>query len=328
MAGLVLLCWIIQLLLVALKVENVQHSRKLRHHPPPTSTSICRNMPTVARCRFMQCSSVMPHIQFTVDMTGNGFVMSAGHTDLWIRVKDVITLLISCVLPCARRCGLGRRTCGRKRRGRSWRGTRWSRVSHPLRAASSPPWPSTTWWSPTSCPLTTARPGTRLARGLWSSHWRRPVCYVIVITYGFIHLLRDLVAVLPVQLLTMRLIPNLTFFELFLSLTTYPHTSEEVPVGIIAVGTVGSTILLFIFLLVLVLIFYRQRKGSESYSLCVSLQSTFSKQFSSTPQKITPPTSCALYGYSSPLKSLLSLMEMHRATCVCPAVFNHLVFCF
>uniref|UniRef100_A0A8C6U9C9 Kirre like nephrin family adhesion molecule 1a n=1 Tax=Neogobius melanostomus TaxID=47308 RepID=A0A8C6U9C9_9GOBI len=38
---------------------------------------------------------------------------------------------------------------------------------------------------------------------------------------------------------------------------------EEVPVGIIAGGTVGSTILLFIFLLVLVLIFYRQRKGSR-----------------------------------------------------------------
>lgn len=41
---------------------------------------------------------------------------------------------------------------------------------------------------------------------------------------------------------------------------------DEVPVGIIAAGTVGSTIILFIFLLVLVLIFYRQRKGSESYS--------------------------------------------------------------
>lgn len=42
---------------------------------------------------------------------------------------------------------------------------------------------------------------------------------------------------------------------------------EEVPVGIIAAGTVGSTIILFIFLLVLVLIFYRQRKGSESLHL-------------------------------------------------------------
>lgn len=51
--------------------------------------------------------------------------------------------------------------------------------------------------------------------------------------------------------------------SLFLS---HPLISEEVPVGIIAGGTVGSTILLFIFLLVLVLIFYRQRKGSESYS--------------------------------------------------------------
>lgn len=39
--------------------------------------------------------------------------------------------------------------------------------------------------------------------------------------------------------------------------------TEDVPVGIIAGGTVGSTILLFIFLLVLVLIFYRQRKGSR-----------------------------------------------------------------
>uniref|UniRef100_A0A673ALS0 Kin of IRRE-like protein 1 n=1 Tax=Sphaeramia orbicularis TaxID=375764 RepID=A0A673ALS0_9TELE len=39
--------------------------------------------------------------------------------------------------------------------------------------------------------------------------------------------------------------------------------TEEVPVGIIAGGTVGSTILLFIFLLILVLIFYRQRKGSR-----------------------------------------------------------------
>lgn len=43
-----------------------------------------------------------------------------------------------------------------------------------------------------------------------------------------------------------------------------PVPPEEVPVGIIAAGTVGSTIILFIFLLVLVLIFYRQRKGSES----------------------------------------------------------------
>ncbi|XP_067379976.1 kin of IRRE-like protein 1a isoform X4 [Channa argus] len=39
--------------------------------------------------------------------------------------------------------------------------------------------------------------------------------------------------------------------------------NEDVPVGLIAGGTVGSTILLFIFLLVLVLIFYRQRKGSR-----------------------------------------------------------------
>ncbi|XP_036002108.1 kin of IRRE-like protein 1a isoform X5 [Fundulus heteroclitus] len=39
--------------------------------------------------------------------------------------------------------------------------------------------------------------------------------------------------------------------------------TEEFPVGIIAGGTVGSTILLFIFLLILVLIFYRQRKGSR-----------------------------------------------------------------
>uniref|UniRef100_A0A3P8PGR8 Ig-like domain-containing protein n=1 Tax=Astatotilapia calliptera TaxID=8154 RepID=A0A3P8PGR8_ASTCA len=39
--------------------------------------------------------------------------------------------------------------------------------------------------------------------------------------------------------------------------------TEEFPVGLIAGGTVGSTILLFIFLLVLVLIFYRQRKGSR-----------------------------------------------------------------
>uniref|UniRef100_A0A8C5HF76 Kin of IRRE-like protein 1 n=1 Tax=Gouania willdenowi TaxID=441366 RepID=A0A8C5HF76_GOUWI len=44
--------------------------------------------------------------------------------------------------------------------------------------------------------------------------------------------------------------------------------AEEFPVGIIAGGTVGSTILLFIFLLVLVLIFYRQRKGSESFPPC------------------------------------------------------------
>uniref|UniRef100_A0A3B4AP52 Ig-like domain-containing protein n=1 Tax=Periophthalmus magnuspinnatus TaxID=409849 RepID=A0A3B4AP52_9GOBI len=41
----------------------------------------------------------------------------------------------------------------------------------------------------------------------------------------------------------------------------------EVPVGIIAGGTVGSTILLFIFLLVLVLIFYRQRKGRRGVTL-------------------------------------------------------------
>ncbi|CAL8326571.1 unnamed protein product [Lota lota] len=39
--------------------------------------------------------------------------------------------------------------------------------------------------------------------------------------------------------------------------------TEEVPVGIIAGGTVGCTILLFLCLLVLVLIFYRQRKGSR-----------------------------------------------------------------
>uniref|UniRef100_A0A8C8EH98 Ig-like domain-containing protein n=1 Tax=Oncorhynchus tshawytscha TaxID=74940 RepID=A0A8C8EH98_ONCTS len=39
--------------------------------------------------------------------------------------------------------------------------------------------------------------------------------------------------------------------------------TEEVPVGIIAGGTVGCTILLFLCLLVLVLIFYRQHKGSR-----------------------------------------------------------------
>lgn len=53
-------------------------------------------------------------------------------------------------------------------------------------------------------------------------------------------------------------------------LTSSPLPPEEVPVGIIAAGTVGSTIILFIFLLVLVLIFYRQRKGSEFYSHCAS----------------------------------------------------------
>lgn len=51
---------------------------------------------------------------------------------------------------------------------------------------------------------------------------------------------------------------------------------EEVPVGIIAAGTVGSTIILFIFLLVLVLIFYRQRKGSESFSRRISSLRDFS----------------------------------------------------
>ncbi|XP_054608789.1 kin of IRRE-like protein 1a isoform X2 [Dunckerocampus dactyliophorus] len=43
--------------------------------------------------------------------------------------------------------------------------------------------------------------------------------------------------------------------------------TDEVPVGIIAGSTVGSTILLFIFLLVLVLIFYRQRKGRRGVTL-------------------------------------------------------------
>lgn len=54
--------------------------------------------------------------------------------------------------------------------------------------------------------------------------------------------------------------------NLFYLVLPPPFISEEVPVGMIAAVTVGSTILLFIFLLVLVLIFYRQRKGSESYS--------------------------------------------------------------
>ncbi|CDQ98173.1 unnamed protein product [Oncorhynchus mykiss] len=47
---------------------------------------------------------------------------------------------------------------------------------------------------------------------------------------------------------------------------------EIVPVGIIAGGTVGSSILLLIFLLALAFYLYRQRKGSESYttpSLCM-----------------------------------------------------------
>ncbi|KAM6949404.1 kin of IRRE-like protein 1a isoform 2-T2 [Aplochiton taeniatus] len=43
--------------------------------------------------------------------------------------------------------------------------------------------------------------------------------------------------------------------------------TEEVPVGIIAGGTVGCTILLFLCLLVLVLIFYRQRKGRRGVTL-------------------------------------------------------------
>lgn len=145
---------------------------------------------------------------------------------------------------CARvccRCGRGRRTCGRRRRGRSWRGTQWSRANRRLRAAaSSPPSPSTTWWSPTSCPPTTARRGTLSAPAPWSSLWRRLVC--VVSYHAFDIFLQS---------------PSLTI--------SFTFISEEVPVGIIAGGTVGSTILLFIFLLVLVLIFYRQRKGSESY---------------------------------------------------------------
>lgn len=39
--------------------------------------------------------------------------------------------------------------------------------------------------------------------------------------------------------------------------------SDIVPVGIIAVGTVGSSILLLMFLLALAFFLYRQRKGSE-----------------------------------------------------------------
>lgn len=58
--------------------------------------------------------------------------------------------------------------------------------------------------------------------------------------------------------------------------STPPSPPEEVPVGIIAAGTVGSTIILFIFLLVLVLIFYRQRKGSESFSRRISCLRDFS----------------------------------------------------
>lgn len=60
-----------------------------------------------------------------------------------------------------------------------------------------------------------------------------------------------------------------------------PVVTEEVPVGIIAGVTVCSTILLFVFLLVLVLIFYRQRKGSESSSLFL-MQNSYSLNFLSS----------------------------------------------
>lgn len=55
-----------------------------------------------------------------------------------------------------------------------------------------------------------------------------------------------------------------------------PPAPEEVPVGLIAMVTVGSTIILLIVLLVLVLIFYKQRKGSESFSRRISSLRDFS----------------------------------------------------
>lgn len=62
-----------------------------------------------------------------------------------------------------------------------------------------------------------------------------------------------------------QILVSQTPLSLFIS---HPPVLEDLRIGIIAVSTVGITILLFIFLLVLVLIFYRQRKGSESYSPC------------------------------------------------------------
>jgi len=49
----------------------------------------------------------------------------------------------------------------------------------------------------------------------------------------------------------------------FLCFVFFPFGTEIVPVGIIAGGTVGCSILLLLCLLALVLFLYRQRKGSK-----------------------------------------------------------------
>lgn len=72
--------------------------------------------------------------------------------------------------PGGARHGPGRRTFWRQGH---WSGTQWSGLTRA--AGSSPPSPSTTSWTPTSRPATTARPGTASGRGLLSSSWRRKV---------------------------------------------------------------------------------------------------------------------------------------------------------
>ncbi len=75
---------------------------------------------------------------------------------------------------------------------------------------------------------------------------------------------------------------------------------EIVPVGIIAGGTVGCSILLFLCLLVLVLFLYRQRKGSKlSKTTDTNLHMTLSFSFFIFSQIIC--------NYREPFKSLKSV---------------------
>jgi len=86
--------------------------------------------------------------------------------------------------------------------------------------------------------------------------------------------------------------------------------SDIVPVGIIAVGTVGSSILLLMLLLALAFFLYRQRKGSEctllmrlcegmhTYSMCLSvfLSSTLPHlSFRRSMKKVTYASHSAFY---------------------------------
>ncbi len=94
---------------------------------------------------------------------------------MWSACERSLTPCV-CLLCVCPRCGHGRKTCGKKRRGPYQNDTQWNRANWPHRAVRCcPPSPSTTSWSQTSSPHTTAPHGIHSDLGPWSSHWKRPV---------------------------------------------------------------------------------------------------------------------------------------------------------